>query len=60
MRAVKGEIDGWELAQTLHRYSERGDDYVRDLHSIMRDNSLEAFDFARLNTRRIAAIVASN
>ena len=60
MRSVKGEIDGWELAQTLHRYSERGDDYVHGLHSIMRDNELESFDFARLNTRRIAAIVASN
>lgn len=60
MRATKGEIDGWELASTLHRYSERGDDYVRGLQSIMRDNELESFDFARLNTRRIAAIVASN
>ncbi len=60
MRATKGEIDGWELAGTLHRYSERGDDYVRGLHGIMRDNELEAFDFARLNARRIAAIVASN
>ena len=60
MRSSKGEIDGWELAQTLHRYSERGGDYVRGLRSIMRDNELESFDFARLNTRRIAAIVASN
>lgn len=60
MRATKGEIDGWELAGALHRYSERGDDYVRGLHVIMRDNELEAFDFARLNTHRIAAIVASN
>ncbi len=60
MRSTKGEIDGWELAQTLHRYSERGDDYVKGLRTIMRDNELESFDFARLNTRRIAAIVASN
>jgi len=60
MRARQGEIDGWDLAAALHRYSERGDDYVRGLHSIMRDNNLEAFDFARLNTRRIAAVVASN
>jgi Bax protein len=60
MRSIKGEIDGWELVTTLHRYSERGDDYVRGLHSIMRDNELESFDFARLNTRRIAAIVATN
>jgi len=60
MRARQGEIDGWDLAGTLHRYSERGDDYVKGIHSIMRDNNLEAFDFARLNTRRIAAVVASN
>jgi Bax protein len=60
MRQAAGEIDGWELAAALHRYSERGDDYVRDIHSIMRDNSLEAFDFARLNTHRTAAVVASN
>ena len=60
MRVTKGEIDGWDLAGTLHRYSERGDDYVRGVRGIMRDNELEAFDFARLNTRRIAAIVASN
>jgi len=60
MRSRQGEIDGWELAATLHRYSERGDDYVRGIHSIMRDNNLEAYDFARLNTRRIAAVVASN
>ena len=60
MRATAGEIDGMELSATLHRYSERGDDYVHNLRSIMRDNGLEAFDFARLNARRIAAIVASN
>jgi Bax protein len=60
MRSTQGEIDGWDLAAALHRYSERGDDYVRDLHSIMRDNGLEAFDFSRLNSRRIATIVASN
>jgi Bax protein len=60
MRRAQGEIDGWELATTLHRYSERGDDYVRDIHSIMRDNGLESFDFARLNSRRVATIVASN
>lgn len=60
MRATHGEIDGWALALALHRYSERGDNYVRDIHSIMRDNNLESFDFARLNSYRTAAIVASN
>jgi Bax protein len=60
MRRLDGEIDGWELAAALHRYSERGDDYVHDLHSIMRDNDLESFDYVRLNTHLVAAIVASN
>jgi Bax protein len=60
MRGAQGEINGWDLANALNRYSERGDDYVRDLHSVMRDNSLESFDFSRLNTRRIAAVVASS
>ncbi len=59
MRAHDGELDAWELASSLHRYSERGDDYVQSLRSIMRDNRLEAFDTARLNRRRVATIVAS-
>ena len=59
MRHVDGELDAWELASTLHRYSERGDDYVQSLRSIMRDNRLEAFDTARLNRRRVATIIAS-
>jgi Bax protein len=60
MRNKRGEIDAWELAATLHRYSERGDDYVQSLRSIMRDNSLETFDAARINGQRISAIVARN
>lgn len=60
MRAKQGEIDSWGLAGTLHRYSERGDDYVQSLRSIMRGNSLESFDAARLNARSVATIVASN
>jgi Bax protein len=60
MRGRQGDIDGWELASTLHRYSERGDDYVHSLRSIMQDNRLEDFDSARLNIRRSATIVASS
>ena len=60
MRLKKGEIDSWDLSATLHRYSERGDEYVQSLRSIMRDNSLESFDAARLNGRAVATIVASN
>lgn len=60
MRRTQGELDAYALASTLHRYSERGDDYVQDIHAIMRANSLEAFDSARLNVRSVATIVASN
>lgn len=60
MRKSRGELDSSTLAGTLHRYSERGDDYVQAIRSIMRANGLEAFDGARLNTRSVATIVASN
>jgi len=60
MRKSRGELDAFNLASTLHRYSERGDDYVQTLRSIMRANGLEAFDGARLNVRSVATIVASN
>ena len=60
MRVKSGEIDGFQLAATMHRYSERGSEYVDSLRSIMNANSLDAFDAARLNTRSVATIVASN
>jgi len=60
MRNRSGEIRAWDLATTLHRYSERGDDYVQTLRSIIRDNGLEALDGARLNNHAVATIVASN
>jgi Bax protein len=60
MRRTQGELDSYSLASTLHRYSERGDEYVQELRSIMRANGLEAFDAARLNVRSVATIVASN
>lgn len=60
MRSTKGEIDSIELAGTLHRYSERGDDYVTTLRAIIRANTLDAFDAARLNLRSVATILASN
>lgn len=60
MRGKSGEIDGFQLAATLHRYSERGGDYVDSLRSIMNANGLDAYDAARLNVRTVATIVASN
>jgi Bax protein len=45
----KGErISGYELAKTLTRYSERGQEYVDSLHAIMRVNQLDAADDAHL------------
>ena len=39
---------GWDLAKTLDKYSERGVDYVRSLHAIMRYNKLNDADSAHL------------
>jgi len=41
-------IDGLRLTTTLTSYSERGEDYVRTLRTIMSANALEKFDKARL------------
>ena len=42
-------ITGSALAAGLARYSERGEDYVRDVQSIIRFNGLDAVDSARLS-----------
>ena len=39
---------GWDLAKTLDKYSERGTDYVKSLHSIMSYNKLNDADQAYL------------
>lgn len=44
----QGDIDGYQLAGHLQRYSVRGADYIRTIRSIMRSNNLEMFDAARL------------
>jgi Bax protein len=41
-------IDSYQLAGTLHRYSVRGQDYIRTIRSIMKSNALDQFDSARL------------
>ncbi len=41
--------DGYELALTLGRYSERKMDYVRDVRGIIKANKLRPLDQARLN-----------
>lgn len=39
---------GWDLAKTLDKYSERGIEYVKSLHAIMRYNKLNDADRAYL------------
>jgi Bax protein len=40
--------DSYQLAGTLHRYSVRGQDYIRTIRSIMKSNGLDQFDGAKL------------
>lgn len=47
-RARGVAMDGHALAGALATYSERGDDYVDTIRSIIRRNSLARFDHARL------------
>lgn len=44
LRAEGQQISGWELAETLTKYSERGEEYVESLHAIMRANDLNKLD----------------
>ncbi len=47
-RANGGIASGYDLARTLTKYSERGEDYVHSLHAIMRVNKLAPTDSAYL------------
>ena len=48
LRTKKKAINGYLLAGTLTRYSERGSDYVNSIRSIMRANALGFLDTGRL------------
>ena len=48
MRTAGEELSGHRLAETLTSYSERGEEYVKSLHTIMRVNKLDATDEAVL------------
>ena len=48
----RGEtLDGYALVSLLSKYSERGEDYVETIRTIIRVNGLRAFDRARLRDR---------
>lgn len=57
MRGDGQTIDGDVLAQTLVKYSERREDYVASIRTIIRYNGLRQFDKARLGDR--LTIIAS-
>jgi uncharacterized FlgJ-related protein len=57
LRRQNLRISGSALADTLLRYSERGQDYVDDLKSIIRVNNLEAVDDAYLQDMAVIRIV---
>ncbi len=49
MRRGGEAVDGYQLAGTLQRYSERGSEYIKSLRTIISVNGLEALDQARLH-----------
>lgn len=60
MRAEKKTISGYVLAKTLDKYSERGADYVKSLHAMMRINRLSSADNAVLVGDEIIYLVPEN
>ncbi len=50
-RRTQSRLDGYALAGTLESYSERGEDYVETIRSIIATNGLHAFDRARLREK---------
>ena len=48
LRSAGTKVTGWELAKTLTKYSERGQEYVDSLHALMKTNLLMETDDAYL------------
>jgi len=48
LRKTGTKVTGWDLANTLTKYSERGQKYVESLHSLMKVNRLQPVDDAYL------------
>jgi Bax protein len=48
LRSAGTKVTGWELAKTLTQYSERGQEYVDSLHTLMKTNMLMETDDAYL------------
>lgn len=48
MRQAGERLNGAELATALRQYSERGEEYIKTIHAIIRVNGLTEFDAVRL------------
>lgn len=59
MQADELPITGYELAGTLGRYSERGDDYIKDLRSIISFNELEPVDEMQLSNNKLIHLISA-
>jgi Bax protein len=58
-RHGRGTLDGFTLAGSLARYSERGARYIRAVRTIIRSNALDSFDHARLDDQLVTATLGS-
>jgi len=59
-RSEYGIASGYELSRTLTSYSERADDYIEALQSLMRVNNLGQFEDSKLAPERFAQIFNSS
>jgi Bax protein len=59
-RAARQELDGYDLASTLTRYSSRGTAYIRDVRAMIRGNDLVELDSARLAADRAIGLPAAS
>lgn len=59
-RAAQQELDGYDLASTLTRYSTRGTAYIRDVRAMIRGNDLAELDSARLAADRAIGLPAAS
>lgn len=59
MRSGGHDLDGFGLAGSLSSYSERGQEYVDTIQTIMRANDLEALDRAKLRGDQMANLLTA-
>jgi Bax protein len=58
MRADNSHVNGYELAATLDKYSERGEAYIKGLRQMIRFNKLEPVDDMQLSNNKLIHLVS--